>query len=154
MIETIENKWNVAIYQLAARRGLEQNGADPALKLMAERPSLWPLFLFCAHNEIVAPPVGALEQPAIEVRINHGVWQTRCAFCPSAQHAAKTDHWFYCVNCRNVTVGNCAIPVIWPEEPERIEALLLKRLQHNQNWEPWETPEDLEKENDLFLGAS
>jgi hypothetical protein len=88
-------------------------------------------------------PTGKAEEPIVAVRANHGVWQALCPFCPSAQHAARSE-WFYCAHCLNEAVGHQLIPQVWPENEGAIEAVLAAYPTEEQSWEPGTEPDELE----------
>lgn len=118
-------------------------------------PELWPYFLHRPDGQVYVPPLGDAEGPAVTVRVNHGVWQTRCPFCPSAQHASISDRRFFCAVCLNTDAGNRTLPVIWPDDEKllAIDAALSGRpFVTTQNWEPDETVEKLLAENEAQLG--
>jgi protein-arginine kinase activator protein McsA len=85
----------------------------------------------------------------VEVRFNHGVWQTGCPFCGSAQHAAETVRLFYCAVCMNHDVGNRTVPAKWPRNAAAVEEQLGRRpFPRQRNWEPGETIRDLKREDE------
>lgn len=129
---TCETRWQQAANRLF-------RGATPP-------PSLWPLLIL---NPDPILPVGRAKTPAVEVRVNHGVWQTVCPFCGSAQHASAADRVFYCAACCNHDTGNHTVPVKWPRDPDAIEQQLAERpLPRQRNWEPGETLRDLRREDE------
>lgn len=79
-------------------------------------------------NQPVAMWVGAIfgdsadddrqtaEEPVIEVFVEVGRFVAQCPFCPSAQVASKTDHRFFCYECKNAEVGGKYVPTVWPVE--------------------------------------
>jgi hypothetical protein len=75
--------------------------------------------------------------------VNHARWVADCAGCPSAQVLDPGQTRFQCVhaNCLAESV------VVWPEDPQTIDALLAGRPPQNRNWHPWETTADLLVEN-------
>lgn len=97
----------------------------------------------------VRPPlaVGVAEDAAVPARVNRGRWIVDCPDCLNAQLACRADHRFLCNECGNVAVGNLWRPVVWPDDAEKIEALLAIRPRENQNWEPGEFRELLAIEN-------
>ena len=79
--------------------------------------------------------------------VNYGRWLVRCPWCPSAQHASRADHRFFCVECYNSAVGQRWVKVVWPEEARDIESVLLRRPKRYRNWNPGEAVVKLEREN-------
>lgn len=145
-IETVEVRWGQSIDLMFD---------TPEAKAFAPDPSMWPAYLNAGAARVghFRPPLGKIMTPVVEVRVNCGVWQTVCPFCPSAQHASKTDRWFYCARCHNDTVGQMLVPVVWPEETlvGDIEGLLLERPYIDyRSWEPDQTPDDIANENEAM----
>lgn len=133
VIETVESRWGQSI---------ERMFDTPESQVFAPDPSVWVAYLNAGAATVgyFRPPLGRLKAPVVEVRINHGVWQTVCPFCPSAQHASKDDQWFYCARCHNEAAGQMLIPVIWPKEHGPVEELLVNVPEiAMRNWEPGET---------------
>jgi hypothetical protein len=145
-IKTIETRFGQAI---------ERMFDTPETAPLAPPPHLWPAYLHStsSNSGYYRAPNGTSAQPAVQVRVNHGSWQTPCPFClHSAQHASKTDRWFYCGTCHNSANDYRAIPVEWPSNISAVEALLLERPnRENRNWLPYETVTDLERENTEHL---
>lgn len=144
-IETIETRWGQSI---------EFMFGTPEAQALVPDPSVWVAYLNVGAARVghFRPPLGRVEEPVVEVHVNCGVWQTVCPFCPSAQHASRDDHWFYCARCHNEAVGLMLIPVAWPaEEVEVIEGLLLERDHVDlRSWEPEQATADLVVENELI----
>lgn len=90
---------------------------------------------------------GTAPQAAITAYINQGRWIAECPDCHGAQLACRTDRRFLCNDCGNIAVGNLWRPVDWPVDLDRIEDVLTRRPVENQNWDPWQTAEDLQVEN-------
>lgn len=123
------------------------NVAEAAVEVPA---ALWPYFLFPPDGQMYVPPRGDADGPAVPVRVNHGVWQTCCPFCPSAQHASISDRRFFCAVCLNTEAGNCTLPVLWPDDKTLLaidSALSARPFVTTQNWEPGETVAQLLAEN-------
>jgi hypothetical protein len=105
-------------------------------------------------------PTAVVEMPVAEAYVNHGRWMVDCPWgCRSAQHASKSDHRFFCVECDSgATKAWCH--VTWPSDLEvaAIEAALgLRPDVTKRNWltpamraeyglDP-ETAADLSREN-------
>lgn len=148
MLETIESRWGM---------GVERIFDTPESLPLRPDPSIWPAFL---HPEVslarmFEPALGYAAGPQVAVRVNHGVWQACCPFCPSAQHASLSDRWFYCALCHNEPAGRLLLPVVVPDSAARIDELLSARPNvANRNWEPWETVDGLEAENAVMLGGA
>lgn len=119
----------------------------PESQQFAPDPSVWVAYLNAGAALVghFRPPLGRVSEPVVDVHVNSGVWQTMCPFCPSAQHASRDDHWFYCARCHNEAVGQMLVPVAWPSDPGAIESILLE-VAHTpmRNWEPQEPVADLE----------
>jgi len=88
-------------------------------------------------------------EPGLEVavRCNQGRWVVDCPFCLSAQIASFTDRRFLCADCGNVQVSGRWARVVWPKDPEAVEALLGDRPLEARNWRPGETAAQLRAEN-------
>lgn len=136
-LQTIETRWGQAIDRMFD---------SPEARVLMPAPSLWPAFLNPTEAAIGSfrPPEGKTNDVIVIVRINHGVWQAVCPFCPSAQHASREDPWFYCAVCHNEAIGFKAAPIAWPVDHEELGALLLEvRQPALRNWEPDETVADI-----------
>lgn len=143
-IQTIESRWGQSI---------ERMFDTPESLTFRPDPSVWPAYLNAGAALVghFRPPVGKTDAFSVDVRVNHGVWQTVCPFCPSAQHASRDDPWFYCARCHNEAVGLHAIPVVWPDEHEAIGDLLLDVAHLDmRNWEPGETAREIETQIVLY----
>jgi hypothetical protein len=80
--------------------------------------------------------------------VNNGRWLVRCPYCPGAMHASKFDQRFMCGEASCPGPKNVWLPVVWPADTDRIEALLAVRpSKSNRNWEPPESVAFLEQEN-------
>lgn len=95
---------------------------------------------------------GVAPQAAITVYINYGRWIAECPDCHGAQLACRTDKRFLCNDCANIAIGNLWRPVIWPADSDVIEDVLTRRPVENQNWDPWQTVEDLQIETAVHEG--
>lgn len=78
---------------------------------------------------------------------NWGRWIARCPrpWCTNALALDVGQQGFICIG-----LGGCgtAVDVIWPPDPQAIEAILAMRpVPRTQNWVPGETLEDLLAEN-------
>jgi hypothetical protein len=134
VLESIETRWAIGAASMFRASELP-------------RPSLWPAVLHQAPGIRYVEPVAEVSRPKVAVRVNHGVWQTLCPFCPSAQHAAETDRFFYCGECMNEGNGHRLLPVVWPADWEAIAAeLVLRPRAENRNWLPGETVAQLRSE--------
>lgn len=93
-------------------------------------------------------PDDGTDEASAYVRVDYGRWIVDCPFCPQAQYADPDDRRFMCVGCWNEQVGGRWVPVVWPDDPTGIEALLKPRLHdHTRAWNPHETKADLERQN-------
>lgn len=82
--------------------------------------------------------------------VNQGNWLVRCE-CGGAEYAFE-EGLFFCCSCKNSTHGHKYRRSVFPKERAKIEALLAVRPLLNRNWEPGETVEDLERENEEHAG--
>lgn len=83
--------------------------------------------------------------------VNTGRWVVPCPWCYSASVASRTDHRFFCVECRNVGAQGKWVKVAWPESHEEIEALLVMRPSpRSRHWLAHETVEDLLTQNETL----
>lgn len=80
------------------------------------------------------------------VEVNRARWIVGCE-CGAAQFASRTDHRMLCMQCLNESGGGAWRPVVWPDDPDGIEAALRPRLTENANWTHNETIADLVAEN-------
>lgn len=88
-------------------------------------------------------------RPTAQARINHDRWLAHCPFCAGAELVDPSIGLFYCLSCFNARVGGRFVKVRFPKAREAIEKLLSVRVNDaNRNWEPWETIDDLRKENE------
>ena len=86
--------------------------------------------------------------------VNDSRWVAQCE-CGSAQLVSKVDRRFFCVECLNRKVGGAWVKVIWPKNPQEIEAVLEARpFPKNRNWMPGESVAQLQAENRDHLGNS
>ena len=148
MLETIETRWGMGVARIFD---------TPEARKRRPDPSVWPAFLHpeLALAHVFEPPLGYAAGPTVAARVNHGVWQACCPFCPSAQHASLEDPWFYCARCHNESAGRLMLPVALPSDAAAIDELLSARPNEaNRNWEPWETVADLAAENASMLGSA
>lgn len=83
--------------------------------------------------------------------VNHGNWLVRCPYCNGAEYAFE-EGWFFCCSCKNSYIGHKYQRLVFPEERAEIEALLAYRPLLNRNWNPGETLEDLQRENEEHAG--
>lgn len=103
------------------------------------------------HHQLrsTTSPLGAGTDPeaAVPAYVNHGRWVVDCPDCHNAQLACRTDHRFLCNECGNIAVGRRWRPVVWPDDADKIAALLDHRPREFQNWMPGESRELLAIEN-------
>lgn len=79
----------------------------------------------------------------VEARHNWGRWIVDCCCCSSGLKVPPGTTEAVCWDCGEV-IG----PVVWPADPDGIEAILAYRPDPNtRNWEPGETLEQLLGEN-------
>jgi len=97
-IQTIETRWGQSI---------ERMFDTPESQAFRPDPHVWPAYLNPGASVVghFRPPEGKSDSIAVRVRINHGVWQIVCPWCPSAQHASRDDPWFFCARRNNDQVG-------------------------------------------------
>lgn len=91
---------------------------------------------------------------AIDATANQGRWVVECPDCCGAQLATREDPRFMCNVCANVAVGGFWRPVTWPADVAAITDVLDQRPVVNQNWQPTETLESLQDENEIFLATA
>lgn len=85
---------------------------------------------------------------AVQAFITNGDWAAKCPDCPEVI-VVDNEHPFWCPACQNAKNDGAARPLVFPENREQIEAILLKRISPtNRNWLAGETIEDLQAEND------
>lgn len=94
-----------------------------------------------------APPEAVTVGAHVDVVVSHGMWIGGCP-CGGAQLVDGTQDRYFCVDCLNEWAGGQWAPLVWPDNPDEIEAVLLKRPNPaNMNWRPGETAGDLRAEN-------
>lgn len=105
-------------------------------------------------EEALARPL-APNSEAVEVYVNEGRWVVGCPDCAGAQLACRTDPRFMCVECANVTVDGMWRPVVWPKNPDAVDAeLAQRRMTKTRNWLPGETVAQLRTERLAHEGRS
>ena len=95
-------------------------------------------------------PTEVADGPSAHAEVNHGRWIVNCPdpACSSAQLAARDDLRFFCVACCNErTAPGRWLPVVWPDDPAAVEAVLRERDTVNANAAPGESVADLAAEN-------
>lgn len=88
---------------------------------------------------------------AILAEVNDGRWVARCTneACGGAQIVSPDDKRYFCTYCNNTEADGDWLTVHFPEDWEEREKVLDRRPVHNQHMKPWETIEELIKENDV-----
>lgn len=97
---------------------------------------------------VIETPSGLALPGVAYAEANWGRWLARCPrpWCTNAIALEVGQVEFLCVGARDA----CGFsgPVVWPPDPQAIEALLgMRPVQRTQNWLPGETLEDLLVEN-------
>jgi hypothetical protein len=90
------------------------------------------------------------DQVVAHAEVIGGKWRVRCPAdgCSSSQYADPADRRFWCVECCMDQFSNRWVAVVWPEDPETIEAVLAARpFSRNRNWIYGETLDELVAEN-------
>jgi len=83
----------------------------------------------------------------VAAEIHRSAWVVSCPFCRNAQ-VAEFGEPFFCVDCVMQGNGFKAMGIIFPENIDKIERILLKRPDPNtRNWLLGETIEQLIAEN-------
>ncbi len=87
-------------------------------------------------------------RPLALAYVNRGRWLAACPFQCGGADIADRD-WFICRQCLNHPVDGHRIPLVWPsaDDMAAIEAALVVRPLHAQNWEPNESIGSLLAEN-------
>ena len=93
------------------------------------------------------PLLDARELPALPAYVNEGRWVADCAACPGGIAGWPEHNLGACLSCGRVWT------ITYPQDIDRVEALLADRPLRNRNYEPHkgETLATLESENRLFL---
>jgi hypothetical protein len=94
-------------------------------------------------------PSAAIAGDPIKVYGNHGRWIAECP-CGGAQLASQADQRFMCVECGNAYQGGAWRPVAWPDDVDVIADLLDERPTTLANFDPDQTVEDIQAENELL----
>lgn len=99
-----------------------------------------------AQKYLIPVGVGLHDQP-VKARILYGRWLVDCPVCRGANDVDPCEPVYLCSSCG---WPECLTPVVFPEERQEIERLLLIRPIHNRNWSPDETVSLLIAENIAF----
>lgn len=105
---------------------------------------------------------------AVKARIDFGRWIADCPDCGGAEYVDPEEKIFFCLSCGNEVLDGEARQVIFPENREEIEALVLERpvkfgggstavsrallakpiaYGYSRSWNPNETAEELKGQN-------
>lgn len=81
--------------------------------------------------------------------IRQGQWFVLCPFpgCNGAQYASVTSRRFFCVDCMSRAVDGRWVEVVWPGDPNGVEAWLDRRPHNAKNWDPGEDEEDIMRQD-------
>ena len=109
---------------------------------------------YCQKAEISLPALDAI-RGEVSARVNQGRWIVDCPVqgCGNAIIASYQEPVFFCSVCGNVDNPAHWYKVVFPQEHEEIERILLERPSRNpfsalhRNWFPGEKVEDLRREN-------
>lgn len=129
----------------------------------AEEQHAWVLSQARQRLRILGIPprrIGSYETPNLtavqaSARVNHGQWLADCpsAHCRNAM-VVLPGAPYLCALCLNADIGYQYRLVAWPSERGAIEMILAERPNpENQNWEPGETLEQLQTENDAHAAG-
>ena len=99
---------------------------------------------FLQRDRILNLPI--YDAKPLEARIEYARFIVDCPNCNSAEYAFE-DNLFLCSQCSNSDVQGKVRKVKMPKDRKQIEDILGKRPIKNRHWSPYETVEDLEKEN-------
>lgn len=80
----------------------------------------------CRRIPTDTPFTGKVRGKPVEAVVNYGRWVARCE-CGGVEYVSKREKVFYCFSCCNLENGGDGRPVVFPENVEEIEALLLAR---------------------------
>jgi len=83
----------------------------------------------------------------VQAEVNHGRWLVRCPACAGAEEADPQEPVFYCLSCGNSDNDGHVMTVVFSDDRETIEKILLLRPMENRNWKTRETLQDLVIEN-------
>lgn len=64
--------------------------------------------------------------PQIFAYISAGRWMAKC-WCGGIGYVTRRMPIYFCLACGNASTGGEAVPVVFPEKADELEALLLKR---------------------------
>lgn len=95
------------------------------------------------------PPNAVSKEAVAYAIVRQARWVVKCPFCEyHYQYAHRSDPRFFCCDCGNAPVNGKWVGVQWIDNPQDVEAELLKRTNpYNQNWEWGESIGDLVVEN-------
>ena len=79
--------------------------------------------------------------------VNHGNWAVKCE-CGGGEFAWN-EGWMMCRSCLNAKHAHKYRPVVFPDDRERIELILMARPMDNRNWKVGESVADLQAENEI-----
>ena len=120
-------RWIEAAFRAQAER-------DPTVRMLPELPV----------------PDKTVKTPYAVARVDLGRWVADCPspICWSAQEVSREDRRYFCPGCCNAYVHGAFVNVMWPEDEQEIERLLMARpYEMNRFWHPYDTIELLRKEN-------
>lgn len=112
------------------------SGSRAAKEKLAERPII--------NNQPI------YDGKPLDARIEYARYIVDCPNCHNAEFAFE-DKLFLCSSCKNSDIGGQVRKVKMPKERKQIEDVLGKRYIINRHWNPTESIEKLEKENEVFL---
>lgn len=131
-------------------RGPQGHGAETL-------DEFWHFVTRSRHHRLSPGAVGdSLVHPCIRTTFAVGAgWRARwlvcCPDCPGAEDASHEDPRFFCLSCYNGSVGGAIRPVLFPDDREEIERVVLARpARQVSTYEPGETLDDLKRQGELI----
>jgi hypothetical protein len=130
--------------------------ADSEYAVLADSISVTPAEIIPLRGwrpDVPFDPSAPTAGEPLEVYGNHGRWIVECP-CKGAQLASRTDLRFMCVDCGNAYQGGAWRPITWPADVDQIADLLDQRPTVLANFDPGQTVEDIQAENDTLAAVA
>jgi hypothetical protein len=145
---------SVALYIFRATEGGKRiaTARDTVLYSYPVRSLRWWLEEMAARSRILVDP----DVPAdpVQARIECGRWLASCPACGGYIDVDPAEPVWLCVTCGGMKLRSGVSQVLFPENREEIENILLERARIvDRNWLPGETAADLRAQNLILAEA-
>ena len=102
-----------------------------------------------ARQGVTLPALDVVSGEPLPAIVNANRWIVECPVCNGAEFAWKEWPLFLCATCWNGANGYAFRPVVFPDDVEAIERVLMARpVPDRRNWLPGESVADLMAENE------